>query len=151
MDEGKQREFLERLAQAGEQASMWEIGQAMGLDRGATEALATALLAQEALQMVSLSGKVCLTEAGRALCGGAAGDFLAGLLGDLRAAGALGLSGQAQGDFLADLATLQAQLTRSQPLLPVVKACLAAIEGALAKSRDPQAAGLAARAAALRG
>ncbi|MBI5524308.1 MAG: hypothetical protein HY910_16910 [Desulfarculus sp.] len=153
MDQGKEREFLERLAQAGEHASMWEIGQAMGLDRGATEALATSLLAQEALQMVSLSGKVCLTEAGRALCGGgmAGGDSLAGWLGDLRAAGGLGLSGQAHNDLLADLATLEAQLGRSQPLMPVVKACLAAIEAALAKSSGSQAASLAARAGALRG
>lgn len=152
MEQGKEREFLERLAQAGEQASMWEVGQAMGLDRGATEALAASLLAQEALQIVSLSGKVCLTEAGRALCGaGAGGDSLAGLLQDLRAAGGLGLSGAAAQDLLADLATLEAQLGRSQPLMPVVKACLAAIEGALTRSRHPQAVGLAARAAALRG
>lgn len=152
MEQEKQREFLERLAQAGEQANMWEVGQAMGLDRGQTEALATALLAQEALQMVSLSGKVCLTETGRALCGGAAGaDSLASLLEGLRASGGLGLTGSALRDLTADLATLEAQLTRSQPLLPVVKACLAALETALAQSRQPQAAGLAARAAALRG
>lgn len=151
MDQGKEREFLERLAQAGEQASMWEIGQAMGLDRGDTEALATSLLAQEALQIVSLSGKVCLTQAGRALCGGpGGGDSLAGLVQDLRAAGGLGLTGVAAQDLLADLATLEAQLGRSQPLMPVVKACLAAIEGVLTRSRDPQAAGLVQRAGALR-
>ncbi len=152
MEQDKQREFLERLIQAGEQASMWELGQAMGLDRGATEALATSLLAQEALQMVSLSGKVCLTEAGRQMCGpGGGSNDLARLLADLEGAGGLGLSGPARQDFLADLATLKAQLGRSQPLAPVIKACLAALESSLAKSPSPEAAGLLRRASSLRG
>jgi hypothetical protein len=152
MDQSKQQEYLERLAQAGDSANMWEVGQAMGLDRGATEALATALLAQEALQMVSLSGKVCLTETGRNLCGGGAAgsDDLARFLADLQAAGGLGLSGEALQDLGADLATLKAQLTRSRPLMPVLKACLAALETTLAKSRAPETPALTARAAALR-
>ena len=145
--ENKLMEFLEGVSQAGDCANMWQVGQAMGLDRGATETLATDLLAQGALEMVNLSGKVRLSESGRQICGG---DDLARLLGDFQAAGGLGLTGEALQDMSADLATLKAQLTRSRPLPPVVTACLAALEVTLAKSRAPEAAGLAQRATALR-
>ncbi|MFH1034859.1 MAG: hypothetical protein V1806_10175 [Pseudomonadota bacterium] len=150
--ENKHLEFMAALAQAGEEANMWQAGQSLGLDRGATEALAMDLLAQSALEVVNLSGKVRITPAGRQLCAGqdGGGDDLAGFLADLDAAGGLGLAGAALQDLAADLATLKAQLTRSRPLMPVLKACLAALETTLAKSTAPQAPALATRASALR-
>lgn len=151
MLESQDLDLLRRLAAAGDQANMWEAGAQMGLDRPATETLAMNLFAQQAMEVVNLSGKVRITEVGRRLLGDAPASEpgLAGFVADL-AALAHGLTGTDAGDLAADLACLRAQAGRSRPLMPVVRACLAAVETALGKSKAPQAAGLAQRAAALR-
>ncbi len=152
MHEKNKLEFLGGLSQAGDQANMWQTGQAMGLNRDASEALAMDLMSQGLLEIVNLSGKVRLTEAGRRALGPASGpgDGLEALVRDLEAAGDLGLKGASAQDLAADLATLRAQLGRSRPLMPVVKACLAALESLLGRSSASEAADLAKRAAALR-
>ncbi len=143
-------DLLRRLDQAGEQANLWQAGGEMGLDRPATEVLAMDLMAGGILEVVNLSGKVRLTDQGRGLLGGGDGELdLAGLVAALESLN-LGLGQPAAGDLLADLACLKAQAGRSRPLLPVIKACLAAVETALGQSRHPEAKALAARAGALR-
>lgn len=151
MLESQDLDLLRRLAAAGDKANMWEAGAEMGLDRPATETLAMNLFAQQAMEVVNLSGKVRITEAGRRLLGdqAAAEPGLAGFVADLEALDA-GLGGSDAGDLAADLVCLKAQAGRSRPLAPVVRACLAAVETALAKSQAPQAAALVKRAAALR-
>lgn len=152
MSEDKELELLRRLAAAGDQANMWEAGAAMGLDRSATETLAMELFAKQAMEVANLSGKVRLTAAGRGLLGDAPAASEPGLPGFVTDLAALahGLAGADATDLAADLACLQAQAGRSRPLTPVVRACLAAIETALAKSKAPAAAALSQRAAALR-
>lgn len=144
-------DLLRRLDQAGEQANLWQAGGEMGLDRPATEVLAMDLMAGGILEVVNLSGKVRLTDQGRGLLGGGGGGELdlAGLVAALESLD-LGLGQPASGDLLADLACLKAQAGRSRPLVPVVRACLAAVETALGQSRHPEAKTLAARAGALR-
>jgi len=143
-------DLLRRLDQAGEQANLWQAGGEMGLDRPATEVLAMDLMAGGILEVVNLSGKVRLTDQGRGLLGGGGGELdLAGLVAALESLD-LGLGQPAAGDLLTDLACLKAQAGRSRPLLPVIKACLAAVETALGQSRHPEAKALAARAGALR-
>ncbi|MFH1058940.1 MAG: hypothetical protein V1797_09730 [Pseudomonadota bacterium] len=151
MSEDKDLELLRRLAAAGDAANMWEAGAAMGLDRSATETLAIDLFAKQAMEVANLSGKVRITATGRSLLGEAPASEpgLAGLVRDL-AALEPGLPGNDATDLAADLACLQAQAGRSRPLMPVVRACLAAVETALAKSKAPQAAALIKRAATLR-
>ncbi len=155
MADEQSRNYLHHIAQAGETASMWEAGSALDLDRNATEALATDLMAQGLLEMVSLDGKVRLTPAGRELlaeaapAAGAAGQDLGSLLAEIKAAAPAGLSGKAAADLEADLACLEAQLRRSQALEPVVRACLEAVQQALAGSPDAAAQKLAQRAGAL--
>lgn len=151
MLESQDLDLLRRLAEAGDKANMWEAGAEMGLDRPATETLAINLFAQQAMEVVNLSGKVRITEAGRRLLGDqpAAEPGLAGFVADLAALDH-GLGGGDAGDLAADLACLKAQAGRSRPLAPVVRACLAAVETALAKSQAPQAAALVKRAASLR-
>lgn len=154
MNEDLAREFLGRLEQAGGKASMWKLGESLGLDRADTETLAVDLLGQGLLEMVSLSGAVQFTEAGRAAVGGApaaGGEDLPGLLAELAGAGGLGLAGTAAADLTADLAALSAHLTRSSPLMPVVKALTAALDSALEKAPDPAARELRARLARLAG
>ena len=154
MDQAQSREFLRLISQAGPSGSMWEAGEAMGLDRNATESLATELMSLGHLEMVSLGGKVRLSQSGEDLLGAAAaspsgaGGDLASLVADLKAAGAAGLSGSAAADLAVDVACLAAQLERSRPLEAVVQACLKAAAQALAASPQQEAQDLAKRAEA---
>lgn len=143
-------DLLRRLDQAGEQANLWRAGGEMGLDRPATEVLAMDLMAGGILEVVNLSGKVRLTDQGRGLLGGGGAELdLSRLVAALESLD-LGLGQPASGDLMADLACLKAQAGRSRPLMPVVRACLAAVETALGQSHHPEAKTLATRAGALR-
>lgn len=158
MHEAQSQEFLRMISQAGPSGSMWEAGEAMGLDKNDTEAIATDLMAQGLLEMVSLDGKLSVTQSGEdflnaanpSLSGsGGAGGGLTSLVADLRAAGAAGLSGTQAIDLTADVACLAAQLERSQPLDAVVQACLKTVSQALASSPQPEAKELAKRVESL--
>lgn len=155
MDQAESQQFLAIINQAGQSASMWEAGEAMGLERHQTEAIATELMAMGHLEMVSLGGKVRLTQSGQDLLS-AAGPVpeksdggLASLVADLKAAGTAGLNGAAAADLSADVACLAAQLERSQPLGEVVQACLKAVRQALIGSPQPESQELAKRAGEL--
>jgi D-alanyl-D-alanine carboxypeptidase len=152
MDNAKRQEFLRLISQAGASGSMWDAGEAMGLDRSDTEALATDLMSQGLLEMVSLDGKLSVTSSGEEVMnsGGAASSVpsvdLTTLVSSLRAVGAAGLSGDKAVDLLADVACLAAQLERSKPLDIVVQACLKTVSQALANSSQPDAQNLAKQA-----
>lgn len=152
MDQADSQEFLRLISQAGPSGSMWEAGKSMGLDRNDTESMATELMAQGHLEVVSLDGKVRLTPSGEELLGAAgpsssgSGGDLASLVADLQAAGAAGLSGATATDLAADVACLAAQLSRSKPLDAVVQACLKAVSQMLARSSQQAARELAGRA-----
>lgn len=152
MDQAQSQEFLRMINQAGPSGSMWATGEAMGLDRNKTETIATELMGQGLLEMVSLDGKVRLTQSGEESLN-AAGPSLSGsggglnsLVTDIQAAGAAGLSGAAAKDLAVDVACLAGQLKRSQPITEVVQACLKAVRQALAGSSQQEAQELAKRA-----
>jgi hypothetical protein len=151
--EEKLRELLQAVQHRGGQADMWEAGQALGLRRDQTEALATEAMGENLLEMVSLSGKVRLTEEGaKAAVGGQAPE--AGMTGFLQQAAALGEAGlppEAAQDLAADLKCLQAQLGRSRPLPEVVGACLDSVARALESSPRESAQSLAREARRLAG
>lgn len=111
MDEVKSLEFLRAVAAAGDKANMWTAGQAVGLERGATETLSLELMDRGYLEMASLSGAVRLTPSGAEELQGAAGAAKAPDLEDLLqriAAQELDLGPTASADLKADLATLGA-------------------------------------------
>lgn len=146
------QQLLESLAQAGEGANLFQAGEAMGLDRTQTENLGTALMTDGLLEMVSLSGGVKVTDQGAAMLGGSGGQSpgdLKSLVDDLESAGGLGLAQKVAQDLAADVGALRAQLGRSRPLLPVVRACLEALEDNLKQSPEQKARDLAQRAAEL--
>jgi hypothetical protein len=152
MDEEQKLDFLRRAAASGAKANMWRIGEELGLTRDATEYLCMDLFAQGMMEVVNLSGGVRLTTSGEQCLGpaqGASADTLAAWLKDARALGDPGLTGQAAQDLAADLKALEAQTERSQPLAPVVKACLEAAAAALVQAKAPAAVELAQRAKAL--
>lgn len=154
--EPKAAEFLSKLSQAGDTVDMRQVGEQMGMQRDEVESLGMDLMAEGFLEIVSLSGSVRVTDAGRQAASGSAapaaasaGDPLAALAADIAAAGDLGLASQAALDLAVDLQTLEVQMTRSQPLKAVQDACLKAIAQALRTADAPAASGLAARAAEL--
>lgn len=126
-------------------AGMWAIGEDMGLDRGRTEYVAMSLVGEGLVEIRSLSGGLALTEAGlsRVQAGGSAGTGWPDL-GDLlarieTALDSLGPGTKAHRDLGADLATLRAQMGRSEPLAPVVEATLRAVKQTLeSASADKQ-------------
>jgi hypothetical protein len=137
MDEVKSLEFLRAVAAAGDKANMWSAGEAVGLERGATESLSLELMDQGYLEMASLSGAIRLTaKGGEELQGATEAEKAPDLeaLLDRIAGRDLDLGPTAAKDLKADLATLRAALGRSRPLNPVIKSCLAAIDGALEKA-----------------
>jgi hypothetical protein len=156
MDDAQRQRFLSLISQAGPSGKMWEAGESMGLDRNDTEALATDLMGAGHLEMVSLDGKLRVTESGEefmnaagpasGLAAGASGVDLPTLVSGLRALGAGGLSGAAATDLMADVACLASQMERSKPLDSVVQACLKAVGQALAGSSQPEAQNLAKQA-----
>jgi hypothetical protein len=138
MDDVKRLEFLRQLALEGDKANMCSAGEAVGLDRAASEALGMDLMAQGVLEMVSLGGRVALTTSGQSELDGAPGPEksaeLAALLDQIAAAGGLGLEAAIASNLQADLATLQAALKRNPPLAPVLEACLQAMDAALGQA-----------------
>ncbi|MCB2185708.1 MAG: hypothetical protein KQJ78_04780 [Deltaproteobacteria bacterium] len=146
MHEELKKNFLEKLAAAGGQGSMWDLGQGLGLDRAATEPLGLELMSEGLVEMASLSGGIRLTEAGREALsppetGGHGG--LKDLLKELANAGTLGLGSPAAGNLTVDVATLRSALERQDPLPQVVNALVKSLVHALEQAGDPRAAGLA--------
>ncbi len=141
--------FRETKGDLNRTAGMWAVGESIGLDRNMTQDVAMNLVGEGLLEIKSLSGGLALTPEGLEFLGGVKGQEesppdLAGFL-DLAegSLGRLGLAGKSLQDLKADLATLQAQLKRSEPLPDVVRAVLASVQRALAKSAAPEAESLA--------
>ena len=152
MENSAQKQLLAALAQAGERVNLYQAAEDLGLGRDEAQDLGTALMAEGLVEIVSLSGSVRVTDAGRLMLGGGGSgeaDTLKALLADLDSDKGTGLSGKAASDAAQDMACLKAQLKRSAPLPEVVGACLAELVGALAQTGDPRDAALAARARAL--
>ncbi len=149
MDENKRLEFLSAVEQAGGQANMWEIGEALGLERAHTEQVSTSLFGDGLLELVSLAGAVRITERGRAQAGGGDQDLDA-WLDDAGKACHLVLEGTAAQDLSLDLETIRSQQKRTAPHPTIISTCLSAAEQAFNASAHPQAAELARRAARLR-
>lgn len=150
MDEDLVREFLQQVGAAGDKASLQEVGSALGIDRGQAEELSMQLMGEGLLEIVSLSGAVRLTDAGRTAAGGSSGggataEDLPSLVAEIAAAGSLGLAPDQADDLTRDLAALTAQLKRSRPLGDVIKTLLKAVEEGLTASPEPQARALAMR------
>lgn len=148
-------ELLRRINKAGSSANAKTEALAMGLDRQQADEISVGLMNDGLLEMVSLSGSVQLTEAGKGLIAGAdaaetGSDDLGEVLAAIAKSGEFGLAQRDAGDLAADVACLQAHLQRSRPLDPVVRSCLASIAGALDKAPEPAAAGLLVRIQAFR-
>ncbi len=134
------------------QVSMYDIGEALGLDRSSSCRVAEELIALQLVDIRTLSGGIGISADGvekiRAAFGdnSAAGDIIDQLgserildpscsqavvqvLDQLKAqAGNLGLAFEKLGELMADLETVDAQLGSPRPKTVIVKECLRSIK-----------------------
>lgn len=145
------RQFLEALyAQTGDDTashvSMYDLGAVIGLDRDQSTAVAEELMAEGILEIRTLSGGVALSEDGQTLfsaetdAAGAVGADRLGqdapmddrqralveqLLTTLKAeVGAQALGYEALAEMMADVRSIEAQLTSPRAKTAVVRTCL---------------------------
>jgi hypothetical protein len=165
----KDHDFLQQLyhhtdGNVTAQVSMYEIGEALNLDRDASSQVAQTLIGLDLAEIKTLSGGIGISPDGIALiegdgagdeAGTGTGSRLSGepvlspadlesveqLVGYLKEeAGGLGLSFDRLAELVADLRTIDAQLASSRPKTDIVRGCFKSI-GALMADLDHQAAG----------
>ncbi len=161
----EERSFLAEIyRRVGEDAaaatSMYEIGEKLGMDRQQSARIGEMLLAGGLLDLRSLSGAVALTASGReaAAAGQPAGTAKTPVLGDgpllnedqrlavaeiiadlKRQAGKMGLALDALSELVADLKTIEAQLTSPRPKTAIVRACFTSVRDTLQDGDDAEA------------
>lgn len=140
------------------QISMYDIGATMGLEKNMSKQLAEELIGLGMVEIRTLSGGISITESGvdqvRKSMGDTAsaevgilslgdtpilGDknrlVVEGILGDLKKeAGNLGLEFDLLTELLADLKTIDVQLTSSKPKTAIVRECFLSIKRLLEKA-----------------
>ncbi len=137
-----------------QQASMFAVGESLGMDRPAAQRAAEALIGMGLVEVRTLAGDIGLSDEGTALCdtltGPGAGDAPNGLGGgpfmtdaDRRVtetiagqvkhlAGDKSWAFDVLTDLMADLKTIDAQLLSSRPKTAIIKECFRSIHALLA-------------------
>ena len=137
------------------QASMYDIGSLLGLERDAASRVAEELIGLQLAEIRTLSGGIGLSTAGSELVQGIIGPPVSDIKGAARLAderqlnadgrqaveqivteiksksGALGLDFDALTELMADLKSIDAQLGSSRPKTAIVRECLHSITGVL--------------------
>lgn len=149
------RRFVETLydltrGDTAAQVSMYDIGSGMGLDREASSAVAQELMGKGLIEIRTLSGGIGISQDGASLFvtetdpdPSAQGRLTLGddpildlrgaeaverLLSEVKyAIGKLGIPFDQLTDLMADIRTVEAQLTSSQPKTGVIKECLSTL------------------------
>ena len=159
------REFLFQVFQQtnGEtsvQVSMYDIGEALGLDRGAALKVAEALIALQMLEIRTLSGGIGISPDGVAEMQQLFGDRITPdnqvirlgdepildqircraveeLIASFKArVGNLGLDFDRLNESMADVKTLDAQLESPRPKMAIIRECLRSLKSVLEKTGD---------------
>lgn len=166
LDERSRQFLIQLYEQTGgdpsAQASMYEVGKNLGMDRETSGRVAENLIGLQLVEIRTLSGGIgiCPDGAGqaKALMGGAAPAGKApGRLSDrvlMDQAGCqtvhqvageiknqidrLGLDFDGLSELMADLKTIDAQLGSSRPKTSIIRECLRSLEAILAKSAEDQ-------------
>jgi len=166
LDESGQQFLVQLFEQTGgdpsAQASMYDIGEGLGLDRDATSRVAETLIGLQLVEIRTLSGGIGISvdgasEVKRLLGSTAAADGSPGRLsdqpvmdttgcrgveqvaGELKSrAGNLGLDFEGLSELMADLKTIDAQLGSSRPKTAIIRECLRSIKGTLEGLADSE-------------
>lgn len=153
-----ERDYLQQLydhtnGDASVQVSMYAIGEAIDMDRDTSSQVAQTLIGLNYAEIKTLSGGVCISADGIAAIDGAGGGNAGSSVGDSqglsnsrvlsqtdleavnrasefmkRQAGVLSLDFDGLTELVADLRTIDAQLSSSRPKTEVVRACFKSIE-----------------------
>jgi hypothetical protein len=148
-----------------QQASMYAVGESLGMDRQEAQRAAEALIGMGLVEVRTLAGDIGLSDDGAALCDalagpGAGADTDADSLGngpimtdaDRRVtetivgqvkylAGDKSWVFDTLNDLMADLKTIDAQLLSSRPKTAIIKECFRSIRQLLADAGYPEVAG----------
>ncbi len=143
------------------EASMYEIGLDLGLDRDRSKQVAENLIGWELIEIRTLAGSIAITTGGvdqvqkEGKRTGASDDIVFELsngptiketvckridqiLAKLKIqAGNLGLDFDTLTEYVADLKTIESQLLSSRPKTAIVKACFLSIQDILEKAKAP--------------
>jgi hypothetical protein len=141
----------------GGNASMYAVGETLGMDRAVASRTAENLMSWELVEVRTLSGAIGVTPAGADLIGASGGgEADAGLgkgpvvdeaarrrveavAGDLKSRiGGMGLGYDQLSELTADLKTIDAQLGSPRPKTAVLRACLESIEDAVSEAGAPE-------------
>jgi hypothetical protein len=159
LDESGQQYLIQLFEQTGgdttAQVSMYDVGEAMGMDHDTSARVAESLIGLQLAEIRTLSGGIGISAEGAAevntlMGGGAPSGDSPGRLNDdpimdeqncravEHAAGALknrtgslGLDFDGLTELMADLKTIDAQLGSSRPKSAIVRECLRSIKGVL--------------------
>ena len=161
--DGKCRHFLGELFDQTKrdsqvQISMYDIGTSVDMDKNAAKQVAEELIGLGMVEIRTLSGGISITEAGvkevrefkgDEVSSDAGGPILGGdpvleekmregveqILADLKTeAGNLGLAFDSLTELIADLKTIEIQLTSSKPKTAIIRECFRSIRGVLEKT-----------------
>jgi hypothetical protein len=154
------RDYLQQLydqvgGDASAQVSMYDVGEALDLDRDKSSQVAQTLIGLDLAEIKTLSGGIGISPDGISLvegAGGVSGESTGAATrlsnehvmsqDDLEAieeittylkkeAGGLGLNYDDLTELVADLRTIDAQLTSSRPKTGIVRSCLESIEAVM--------------------
>ena len=141
------------------QASMYTLGEAIGLDRDASAAVAEDLMAQGLVEIRTLSGAIGMSDLGASLMtdgnGGRSGNVrrlgtaspldtsqcelaeqvLTRLKSDL---GQSGLAFETLAEMIADIRTVEAQMASPKPKTPIVRECFASLLNTARENRQEE-------------
>lgn len=141
------------------QASMYTLGEAIGLDRDTSAAAAEDLMAQGLVEIRTLSGAIGMSDQGASLMSddndtesknvrrlGTASPLepsqcelveqvLTGLKTDL---GQSGMAFEALSEMIADIRTIEAQLASPKPKTPIVRECFASLLNSARENRQEE-------------
>ena len=159
LDETGQQFLIQLFEQTGgdssAQASMYDVGEGLGLDRDTSSRVAETLMGLELVEIRTLSGGIGISAEGadevKRLTGGlspAAGSpgrltddpvmdpvstqGVEQVAGELKSqTGNLGLDFDGLSELMADLKTIDAQLGSSRPKTAIIRECLRSIKGIL--------------------
>ena len=119
------------------QASMYDIGSLLGLERDAASRVAEELIGLQLAEIRTLSGGIGISAAGSELVQGIIGPQVEQIVTEIKnQTGTLGLEFDSLTELMADLKSIDSQLGSSRPKTAIVRECLYSISGVLKRTAN---------------
>ena len=119
------------------QASMYDIGSLLGLERDAASRVAEELIGLQLAEIRTLSGGIGISSAGSELVQEIIGPQVEQIVTEIKnQTGTLGLEFDSLTELMADLKSIDSQLGSSRPKTAIVRECLYSISGVLKRTAN---------------